>query len=189
MATIGRVIPFPAPRVIIVRGLPGTGVSTMARAIADEGGGSLVAVDIPSESHGYFSSWRRATAFADTLQITESHFAKNEPLIVVDRHHVRHWEMKELVSTAIKAGYVVSVTATTAQWSNDDEACASRSSFKLSALDIAILRGHWQEGGAIEQILSSHSTRDEAIQSLRAGDEAMGDAAITWLLRQGYLKT
>jgi len=94
----------------VVRGLPGSGKTTLARFLAGYRGYAVAADDYFEQEGGYdWSKERLGEAHAWCKAQVEGAMTAGEPLVVVHNTFSRAWEAKDYFDLAEKYGYSVFV--------------------------------------------------------------------------------
>ncbi len=90
----------------IVRGLPGSGKTTLAHIIAN---GVCSADDYFTDSEGNynFDPSKLKAAHADCQSRVEQHMTYGEPLVAVANTFTQEWEMEHYLNLAKEYGYMV----------------------------------------------------------------------------------
>lgn len=92
-------------RVIIMRGLPGSGKSTKARTY----GGTIVSADdfFMQDGQYVFDPKKLPEAHATSLRLFEEALKRGDPVVVVDNTNTTAWEYQKYVDKAEQNGYAV----------------------------------------------------------------------------------
>ena len=92
-------------RVIIMRGLPGSGKSTKAQSY----GGTIVSADnfFIQDGEYKFDPSKIAQAHATCMRLFDEALRRGDPIVVVDNTNTTQWEYQKYVDKANRAGYTV----------------------------------------------------------------------------------
>lgn len=95
----------------IMRGVPGSGKSTVARQIANGASRVIHSTDDYFYSGGEFRfDRRRLSEYHDRNYEAFCHsLDAGEPVVICDNTNVRRWEFRRYEESAIKAGYIVAL--------------------------------------------------------------------------------
>lgn len=144
-------------RLIVVRGLPGSGRSSVARNF---GGSSGVIVDAdPARSeqgHG-LSALRMASAHLGAMDAVARAIESGAPSIIVEGSMPRLFQVRDFFEQASAAGYSAAVISPDTVWARDPVECAARSRSGLSVRQIEQLAASFQAAPDREAILYSKS--------------------------------
>lgn len=121
---------LPTLRMILMRGLPGSGKSHLARSLlaqADVPGIILSADDFFMQSGAYvFDGTLVAKAHAWNLARVESALASRVPLVIVDNTHTKTADCAPCLRLAAAHSYAVSFVEPATPWAKDPAECARR---------------------------------------------------------------
>lgn len=95
---------------VIMRGLPGTGKSTIARMLAGVNGAVHSTDDYFYSNERYrFDERRQAEHHNLNFRAFVENLKRQVPVVVCDNTNVRHWNYKRYVDAARAAGYQVHI--------------------------------------------------------------------------------
>lgn len=129
-------------RLILMRGLPGSGKSTKAKTF----GGVVLSTDDYFMVDGtyVFNSANMADAHEWNRVRCLSAMLIGKHTIVIDNTNSRSWEAAAYVSMARQHGYAVVVQASVAVWKNDVTECHARGSHGVPLAVIQAMAARWQ---------------------------------------------
>ncbi len=106
-------------RLVILRGLPGSGKTTLARALVDQHGFHLYEADQHFETPaGYrYDPARVADAHAATLRAALAALESGRSVVLANTH-VRRWELAGPLGLAVLAGVTPHIVECLGQWKN-----------------------------------------------------------------------
>ncbi len=106
-------------RLVILRGLPGSGKTTLARALVDRHGFRLFEADQHFETPaGYrYDPARVADAHAATLRSALAALESGQSVVLANTH-VRRWELAGPLGLAVLAGVTPHIVECLGQWEN-----------------------------------------------------------------------
>lgn len=143
-------------RLVIMRGLPGSGKSTAATGLT-VGGGVVYATDDFFMDNGEFKFDARRLRDANTWnqERTKGAMEKGETLIVIDNNNVKRWEARPYVELGIKYGYTITFQTVGFPWKADLSELVPRNKRNVSTDVIQRLIDQWDDDFSIESILTS----------------------------------
>lgn len=123
---------------VLMRGLPGSGKSTVARhliekANLDPSQHILGADDYFTDRFGNYSYDRSriSEAHADCLQRAKAKMMNNFSPIIIDNTNIRLWEMEGHCVNAVDHGYIVHILEPTTSWAKNPDECFRRNSHNV----------------------------------------------------------
>lgn len=132
-------------KLVIVRGLPGSGKSTLVKANYPDG--VVCSADhymVDSEGNYAFNPKRLGYAHGSCKRKAEKAMAKGKPCVVIDNTNVKRGDFKQYLKLAKEWGYVVEY-ATLFDSGLTDELLAERNTHGVSVEVIKNMRAKWQE--------------------------------------------
>jgi len=148
----------------LMRGLPGSGKSTVAKKLAHNG--IILSTDNYWMSNGQYQY--------DPAEITTAHQwnqeRANEAMmqgvspIVIDNTNVQLWQMKPYVESALKYGYEVKFAESNTPWKSNAEELAKRNQHDVPQDVIEQMIVNWDKNPTVENILESEKTEPQEKQ-------------------------
>lgn len=96
--------------VYIMRGVPGSGKSTIAQEIVSDFGGAVHSTDdffVNQQGEYEFDQSKLGKAHQANLDAFAESLDANQPVVIVDNTNIRRWEFAKYIKLANRAGYVV----------------------------------------------------------------------------------
>jgi len=132
---------------ILIRGLPGSGKTTLATAIQEEGDADMWAADdfFVNDSGEYvFEPWRLAAAHSCCQMNVDASMNAGKPRIIVHNTFTRLWEFVAYDKMAVDHGYRV-VIINCYDGGCTDEQLAERNTHGVPLETIKNMRERWEE--------------------------------------------
>lgn len=149
-------------KLIIVRGLPGSGKTTLAKELAKENGKIYSLDDYFMENDKYnYNPKKYNDAQLWTQYNVVSAMKKGEELIILDNHNIRKWEVKPYVRAAIELGYKVEFQEPNTPWKKDLNELLKKSSHHTTRKFIKRMINKWEDDFTVENILASELPYDK----------------------------
>ncbi len=143
-------------RLVIMRGLPGSGKTTLAQKITNNYGVVYSSDDYFMEDGEYkFQAKKLKDAHLWNQQRTKGAMEKEESLIVVDNCNVRKWESKPYVKLANEHGYTVEFMEVDTPWNRDLEELIKHNTHGVPKKFIKRMLDSWEDDFTIENVLNS----------------------------------
>lgn len=133
-------------QLILIRGLPGSGKSTVARALVADGGLVFSTDDfwIGLDGKYRFNIEYIGDAHAWNRGRTDAACAAGESPIVIDNTNTTREEMSPFVAIALRYGYETSIVEPATPWRTDVEECHRRCSHGVSLEIIKKMAARWE---------------------------------------------
>jgi predicted kinase len=158
-----------AKRLDLVRGLPGSGRTTLARELAGDTGRIFSHEDdLPRLVHG-LTPEGMSIADGECFMDTAEAMAGGANHIVVERVFGQVYTMRELARLAQARGYEVQIHEPQTEWARDPRGCLERTSRSISTEDMAFASSRWDHVHNVEQVLTT-----------RTPTERINDAKDAW---------
>jgi predicted kinase len=138
-------------KLIIIRGLPGSGKSYLAKQLVGEG--------IICSSDYFFTSSNGEYKFSYSHLGNAHSWCKNEVLrqmifgtspIVVDNTNVRKWELDPYIDMAKNLGYVWEIKEPQTSWAKDPNECFARNQHGVPLETILKQAEEWADAAELE---------------------------------------
>lgn len=145
------------PKLILMRGLPGSGKSTEAAQLAKEINATVFTTDEFFMENGEYkfdaSLLSKAHAWNYRRTVDAMYADKN---VIVDNTNTQAWEMKAYVQKAKELEYDIElVEASKAPWAWDVKECANKNTHKVPLDAIQRMFNRFQRNLTIEDILEA----------------------------------
>jgi adenylate kinase family enzyme len=145
-------------RCVIVRGLPGSGKSTLSRSIDDEAYGSVDRVEsepafwsLMCSTDDYFM--HDGEYKFDGRQLTQAHdwnrsrferaIRNDYDLIIVDNTNTQFWEMAAYIESALNNNYHISVVEPQTEWAFDVDRLFEKNTHGVPRKAIQAMKDRW----------------------------------------------
>lgn len=147
-----------AKKLIIMRGLPGSGKSTKARGLVGESVDIFSTDDFfvnPENGKYEFDPQMLGRNHALNVQRTEEAMREGVTPVVVDNTNTRLYEMKSYVQLAQKYGYEVEFYEPDTDWAWNVEELTQRNTHGVPQDAIQRMMDRWDKNPTVEDILRS----------------------------------
>ena len=142
-------------RMVIMRGLPGSGKSTAARKAA-RGAPIFSTDDFFMRGGEYeFDASKIVKAHQWNQKRVEKAVAKGTPTVVVDNTNVQLWEMRAYVQMAQEHGYDVEFVVAKSPWAWDVDELTKRNVHGVPKEAIARMKSSFQKSATVKKVLAS----------------------------------
>jgi NEDD4-binding protein 2 len=143
-------------KLVIMRGLPGSGKTTLAKQIAGESGLIYSCDDFFTKDGIYTFNPKKLTESHEwNQQRATISMEKGEPLIIIDNTNTRKWEAKPYVKSAVDNGYEVEFVETNTDWCQDPSMCYEKGNRKVPLRVIERMNRNWEDNFTVDSVLSS----------------------------------
>ncbi|MDD2765708.1 MAG: AAA family ATPase, partial [Opitutaceae bacterium] len=153
---------------LVIRGLPGSGRSTLAQQLAQ--GGMVLSLDQylkqPPPGSDIFTSGHIGYAWAELYQAVAAQVAAATPRIIVETISVHLWEVRDLWRLAEAAGYAVDAAEPQTPWARDPKRCMEKTHLVVSRASMKRLVEDW-EGPATRETVEQAMSPEERLQQMR----------------------
>ncbi len=178
-----------SPALLLVRGLPGSGRTTLAEMLAGDHGAKVDPERSLLPGLSPLTPVGMAQVEADSLIDVGLLMRIRSPLIVLEGTFAQKYTMRPIARLAVDAGYEVAVREPNTDWAHDPVNCAAHSSRHLPASEYQRVARMWESDTELTAILSSASPSERLreAKALLAEVNALqetgtGDAAVDKLL-------
>lgn len=143
-------------RLVIIRGLPGSGKTTLAHEISGNSGKIFSSDDYFIENGYYiFQQGKCRDANLWNQKRVEEAIKSEEQLIIVDNVNARKWEAKAYVELAVKHGFEIQFVEPNTSWKFDVDILAEKSVHSVSKKHIVRMLKVWETDFTVESVLNS----------------------------------
>lgn len=140
-------------KMILMRGLPGSGKSYRAKELAGENGVVLSTDDFFMVDGQYkFAPKFLPAAHAWNQQNADLIMASKVETVVIDNTNTQLWEMRPYVELATKHGYDIEIRHSCTPWATDAEECFKRNTHGVPLEAIKRMRDRYQVVNDIKEI-------------------------------------
>lgn len=148
-------------RLTILRGLPGSGKSTFAKALAN--GAPVFSTDdyFMFDGKYHFQPSMLGEYHGKNQRRTEDALRSGIPHVLVDNTNTQAWEAREYVKAAILHGYEVVFVESQTSWAKDPVECAKRCTHGVPEDRIKAMLDRWEEPLTVERCLNAKAPWEE----------------------------
>ncbi|XP_078369356.1 NEDD4-binding protein 2-like isoform X2 [Oculina patagonica] len=163
--SLGVAIPF-IPTIhqkllILVRGLPGSGKSSLAQRLKGAHGVVFSTDDYFYRNQRYeFDVSLLGEAHGWNQQRAKSALEKLQSPVIIDNTNTQAWEMKPYVSMALKYGYQIKFVEPDTSWKWNVKELARRNQHGVSIAAIIRMKERYEHGVTVEMIINSERKLD-----------------------------
>jgi len=153
---MGNLFRIPKKTMIILRGLPGSGKTTLARTFANNNDEIYSTHDYFLEN-GKFKFQRNLLRYAhwwNQERVLDA-AKKNKELIIINNINIKRWESKPYVKIGLEYGYDIIFYETNNSWSKIPEECKKRDFHGTPLKVIKKMATKWEDNFTIETIMAS----------------------------------
>lgn len=143
-------------RLVLMRGLPGSGKSHLAKQLAGDEGVVLSTDDFFMSGGVYkFDPTKLGAHHGANQRRAEESMAMGVSPIVIDNTNVRLWEMRAYAQAAIAHGYEIEFAAPTTEWAWNPAECAKRNAHGVPLAAIERMAQAFEPDATVEKVLAS----------------------------------
>lgn len=142
---------------VLMRGLPGSGKTTLAKEMKGPTGVVLSTDDFFCDKHGRY--------IYDPSKIGEAHqwnkhraiqrLKQGKTPIIIDNTNLQAWEMKPYVQLALQYGYEVSILDMDTSWKLSSKELARRNTHGVPAKKIEEMKGRYERDVKLEDLIAN----------------------------------
>ena len=154
-------------RIHLVRGLPGSGRTTLARRIARSKAEVIASEDELPYPVSPVTPIGMAQADALSVAAAANALSNGVPLIVVERVFHQAYTMRPFARLAKRHGYDVEIHVPDTDWAHDYEACLQHTRRAVERTDMERFWRHWELVGTIDELLESQSPGERLLEAKR----------------------
>jgi 2',3'-cyclic-nucleotide 3'-phosphodiesterase len=152
-------------RLVIMRGLPGSGKSTKARRLAEESGRDYVILStddffVGGDGVYRFDAKRIVAAHKWNHVRARTFMSAGYPLVIIDNTNTQAWESREYCRAARVYGYAVEFCEADTPWAFDVPTLARKNAHGCSQKAIARMAARWQHGLTVDQCINAKAPWD-----------------------------
>jgi len=145
-------------KLIIIRGLPGSGKSTFAKKIAKDDGLIISADDYFITDGEYkFTAHKLKESHQWAQNRAKVAMEEGHQLVVIDNTNVRKWEAKPYVKIGVENDYDIEFIEVDTPWARDPSRCYGKDSHGVPLSVIEKMDAEWENDFTVDNILNSHA--------------------------------
>ena len=149
-------------KLVILRGLPGSGKTTLAKHITRQHGVVYSSDDYFMENGVYkFQAKKLKDSHLWNQDRTRVAMENGERLIVIDNTNVRKWEAKQYVKLGIEHGYKIIFKEVDTPWRFDVVELVRRDTNGVPRAIIARMLEQWENDFTVDNVLNSKAPWDK----------------------------
>lgn len=151
---------------ILMRGLPGSGKSYLAKQIIDRGIGYPNCSDFILSTDDYFVDQRTGRYVYDRLKLTQAHewnhqrayktMSEGISPVIIDNTNLQAWEMKPYAMMAVNFGYSVEIVEPFTHWAFNDKELARRNLHEVPKIKIKEMLERYEKNITSHKLLSMY---------------------------------
>lgn len=147
-------------RLIIMRGLPGSGKSTKARRLAEESGGDAVICStddffVGDDGIYRFDGKRISAAHEWNQERARTFMRAGCPLVIIDNTNTQAWEAREYCRAGRFHGYAVEFCEADTPWAFDAPTLAQKNAHGCPQEAIERMAARWEDGLTVDQCIAA----------------------------------
>jgi tRNA nucleotidyltransferase/poly(A) polymerase/predicted kinase len=177
-------------RLVLMRGLPGSGKSTRAKEIAGNHGKIFSTDDYFGDPY-VFDGSKIAQAHQWNQDRTAKAMAAGHPLVVVDNTNIKREHMEPYLKLAKQHGYDVSYEHSKAPWAWDEHECARRNAHGVPLAAIKNMKHSFDESAVsdlVDRMIESRDVPHEIRQATPETQKKFADALKSGLSHRKQVK-
>lgn len=145
-------------KLVILRGLPGSGKTTLAKQLTSDGGVIFSSDDFFMDNGVYhFRSKGLKDSHLWNQSRTEKAMENGERLIVIDNTNVRKWEAKPYVKLGVAYGYKIVFKEVDTPWRFDVDQLVKHDKHMIPRDVIEKMLKQWESKFTVNNVLSSQA--------------------------------
>ncbi|KAG0708058.1 NEDD4-binding protein 2-like 1 [Chionoecetes opilio] len=166
---------------VVMRGLPGSGKTTLAREVKGPNGVVLSTDDFFCDKHGQYlyDASRIGEAHQWNKHRTIKRLKQGKTPILIDNTNLEVWEMKPYFQLALQYGYDVDLLHTATPWRRNAKELARKSIHGVPAKKIEEMKERYEQDVRIEDIITDLQGSEMSQQSPRRSVTSKSNADVT----------
>lgn len=147
-------------KLIIMRGLPGSGKSTKARALAEQHGGQVFSTDdyfVGADGVYRFDGKRIAAAHEWNQERARSAMRDGVPCVIIDNTNTQAWEAREYCVAGTFHAYEIEFCEADTPWAFDPPVLAQKNAHGCPLEAIERMLDRWEDGLTVERCLGARA--------------------------------
>lgn len=153
---MGNLLGTEKKKLIIMRGLPGSGKTTRAKELKGRNGVILSSDDYFTEDGVYkFVPAKLKDSHLWNIERAIDSMKTGLTPVIIDNVNGKNWEPKKYAEAAVEYGYFVSFEEPRTEWRYDPVECSKRDTHGVPIHIIERMYNDWEKNMTVESILNS----------------------------------